>query len=52
MMSDRRGRSEAIPIHRGAVAFALKQQELGTSVEKICRKMGISYATFYSTTDH
>lgn len=29
------------------IAFALKQQELGTSVEEICRKMGISDATFY-----
>ena len=27
-------------------AFALKQQELGTSVEEICRKMGIAEATF------
>jgi putative transposase len=30
------------------IAFALKQQELGTSVEEICRKMGISDATFYT----
>jgi len=30
------------------IAFALKQQELGTSVEEICRKMGISDATFYN----
>ena len=29
------------------IAFGLKQQELGTSVEEICRKMGISDATFY-----
>lgn len=28
------------------IAFALKQQELGTSVEEVCRKMGISEATF------
>ena len=28
------------------IAFALKQQELGTSVEEICRKMGIAEATF------
>ena len=27
-------------------AFALKQQELGASVEEICRKMGIAEATF------
>jgi putative transposase len=30
------------------IAFALKQQELGTTVEEICRKMGISDATFYN----
>ena len=30
------------------IAFALKQQELGTSVEEIYRKMGISDATFYN----
>ena len=30
------------------IAFALKQAELGTLVEEVCRKMGISDATFYS----
>jgi len=30
------------------IAFALKQQEVGTPVEEICRKMGISDATFYN----
>jgi putative transposase len=30
------------------IAFALKQQELGTSVEEICRKLGVSDATFYN----
>jgi putative transposase len=30
------------------IAFALKQNELGTSVEEVCRKMGISDATFYN----
>ncbi len=30
------------------IAFALKQQGLGTSVEEICRKMGIAEATFYN----
>ena len=30
------------------MAFALKQAELGTPVEEVCRKMGISDATFYS----
>ena len=29
------------------IAFALKQNELGTNVEEVCRKMGISEATFY-----
>src|SRR6476620_7417193 len=29
------------------IAFALKQNELGTSVDEVCRKMGISEATFY-----
>jgi putative transposase len=28
-------------------AYALKQAELGISVEEVCRKMGISSATFY-----
>jgi len=30
------------------IAFALKQAELGTAVQEICRKMGISDATFYN----
>lgn len=29
------------------IAFAIKQSELGTKVEEICRKMSISDATFY-----
>lgn len=29
------------------IAFALKQAELGSTVEEVCRKMGISEATFY-----
>ena len=29
------------------IAFAIKQSELGTKVDEICRKMGISDATFY-----
>lgn len=29
------------------IAFAIKQSELGTRVEEICRKMGIIDATFY-----
>lgn len=30
------------------IAFALKQAELGTKVAEVCRKMGISEATFYN----
>jgi putative transposase len=30
------------------IAFALKQLETGTRVEEICRKMGISQATFFN----
>jgi putative transposase len=29
------------------IAFALKQNELGTSAEEVCHKMGTSDATFY-----
>lgn len=29
------------------IAFALKQAETGTPVAEVCRKMGISDATFY-----
>ena len=29
------------------IAFTLKQAELGTRIDEICRKMGISDATFY-----
>lgn len=30
------------------IGFALKQAELGTPVEEVCRKLGISDATFYN----
>lgn len=30
------------------IAFALKQNELGVSVEEVSRKIGISEATFYN----
>ncbi len=30
------------------IVFALKQAETGTRVEQVCRKMGISEATFYN----
>lgn len=29
------------------IAFALKQAELGTAVGEVCRKLGVSEATFY-----
>jgi putative transposase len=30
------------------IAFALKQAETGTRVDEVCRKMGISQATFFN----
>ena len=30
------------------IAFALKQAEVGSKVTEVCRKMGISEATFYN----
>ena len=30
------------------IAFALKQAETGTRVAEVCRKMGVSEATFYN----
>ena len=30
------------------IAFVLRQAEEGTSVEEVCRKTGISQATFYA----
>jgi putative transposase len=30
------------------IVFALKQSETGVTVEEICRKMGVSEATFYN----
>ncbi len=30
------------------ITFALKQAELGTSVDEVCRKIGISDVTFYN----
>jgi putative transposase len=30
------------------IVFALKQAETGTKVDEVCRKMGISEATFYN----
>lgn len=30
------------------IAFAIKQAETGTRIEEVCRKMGVSEATFYN----
>lgn len=30
------------------IGFALKQAETGTSVDEVCRKLGISQATFFN----
>ncbi len=30
------------------IVFAIRQAETGTRVEEVCRKMGISEATFYN----
>jgi putative transposase len=30
------------------IVFALKQAETGTRIDEVCRKMGISEATFYN----
>ncbi len=30
------------------IAFVIKQSETGTKLEEVCRKMGISDATFYN----
>ena len=30
------------------IVFALKQAETGTRIDEVCRKMGISGATFYN----
>jgi putative transposase len=32
----------------GQIVFALRQAETGVKVEEVCRKMGISEATFYN----
>ncbi|MEL2123141.1 transposase, partial [Klebsiella pneumoniae] len=41
-------RHEKDPYTEEQIAFALKQAETGTRVEEVCRKMGISEATFYN----
>ena len=33
---------------KAQIVFAIKQSETGVSVQEVCRKMGISEATFYN----
>lgn len=42
------GADEKVTIHEEQIVFALKQAELGTSVPNVCRKLGVSDATFYT----
>ena len=39
---------EEVKIHRSQIVFALKQSDSGVTVSEICRKMGVSEATFYN----
>jgi putative transposase len=51
MMKAREGQEHVVKRSKfteDQIAFALKQNELGTSVDEVCRKMGISEATFYA----
>ena len=38
---------EEVTVHGQQIAFALQQAETGTPVEEVCRKLGISQATFF-----
>ena len=38
---------EAVEVHEAQIAFILQQAEEGTAVGEVCRKAGISEATFY-----
>lgn len=40
--------NEKIKVYEAQIAFAIKQTETGTQVLEVCRKMGISEATFYN----
>jgi len=46
--TERGGRMRKSKFSDEQIAFALRQAETGTRVEEICRKMGISDATFYN----
>jgi len=39
---------KSIKFSEEQIAFALKQAETGTTIDEVCRKMGISQATFYN----
>ncbi len=41
------GCHEAEAVFEEQIAFALRQAESGTTIEEICRKMGVSEPTFY-----
>ncbi len=50
MMEPKKGQEHVVKKSKfteDQIAFALKQAELGTGVEEVCRKMGVSQATFY-----
>jgi hypothetical protein len=38
---------EGIEVYRGADRICLKQADEGTAIAEVCRKAGISEATFY-----
>lgn len=39
---------EKIKVHGTTIVFALKQAETGVQVAEVCRKIGISEATFFN----
>jgi putative transposase len=43
-----RGSHEGIEVSESQIAFVLRQGEEGTPIEEICRKTGISQATYYN----
>lgn len=44
----RTDRDEGIEVHGPQKAFIIRQGENGTTVEEICRKAGISQATYFN----
>ena len=48
-LGEERNRNEGIEVHGGVrQAFIIRQGEEGTPVAEICRKAGISQATYYA----